>query len=62
MGETTASTLYDNLPDNSHKNRSEKKEITEGKRAEKVIHGKAKIKKNGCASSLIFSSAKILQM
>lgn len=47
MGETTASTLYDNLPDNSHKKRSEKKELTEGKRAEKVIHGEAKIKKNG---------------
>ena len=34
MGETTASTLYDNLPDNSHKKRSEKKELTECKRVE----------------------------
>lgn len=48
MGESDLSKLYDNLPDNSHKNRTENKESkpAEGKRVEKVIHGKAKTKKN----------------
>lgn len=46
MGETDMTTLYDNLPDNSHKSRNEKKELPEGKRAEKVVHGKVKTKKN----------------
>ena len=40
--------LYENLPDNSHKGRAEAKEKspTEGKRAEKVVQGKVKTKKN----------------
>lgn len=46
MGETDMAKLYDNLPDNSHKNRNEKKELPDGKRAEKVVHGKVKTKKN----------------
>lgn len=48
MAETDMTTLYDNLPDNSHTNRDAKKEPqkSEGKRAEKVIKGKAKVKKN----------------
>lgn len=53
MGEPEISKLYENLPDNSHKSRNERKASTEeiksptdGKRAEKVIHGKAKVKKN----------------
>ena len=48
MAETDMTTLYDNLPDNSHTNRDAKKELqkAEGKRAEKVIKGKAKVKKN----------------
>ena len=48
MAETDMTTLYDNLPDNSHTNRDTKKELqkVEGKRAEKVIKGKAKVKKN----------------
>ncbi len=48
MAETDMTTLYDNLPDNSHTNRDVKKEPqkSEGKRAEKVIKGKAKVKKN----------------
>lgn len=50
MGETDMTRLYDNLPDNSHKSRNEKKETsnpTSGeKRAQKVIHGKVKKKKN----------------
>lgn len=48
MGETDMSKLYENLPDNSHKSRNEKKELSDSaeKRAEKVIKGKAKIKKN----------------
>ena len=48
MGESDLSKLYDNLPDNSHKNRAENKEskAAEGKRVDKVIHGKAKAKKN----------------
>ena len=46
MGETDMAKLYDNLPNNSHKNRNEKKELPDGKRAEKVVHGKVKTKKN----------------
>lgn len=46
---TDIATLYDNLPDNSHKNRAEKMEkkaLPERKRADKIIHGKVKTKKN----------------
>ena len=47
MGEPDVNKLYENLPDNSHNKRAEKKETsTEGKRVEKVIQGKAKVKKN----------------
>lgn len=48
MAETDMTKLYENLPDNSHKARNEKKEaqaLTE-KRAEKIIRGKAKVKTN----------------
>ena len=52
MAEQDITKLYDNLPDNSHKGRAEKKEAaelkkTEEKRAEKVAHGKVKKKENG---------------
>lgn len=46
---TDITTLYENLPDNSHKSRAEKMEkkaLPEGKRANKVVHGKVKTKKN----------------
>ena len=55
MGEPDVTKLYDNLPDNSHKNRNEKKtlensetkrENSEEKRVEKVVHGKVKKKEN----------------
>lgn len=46
MAEVDVSKIYDNLPDNSHKSRNEKTEIQNGKRAEKVVHGKVKTKKN----------------
>ena len=46
MAETDINKLYDNLPDNSHKARVEKKETTVEKRAEKVVHGKVKTQKN----------------
>lgn len=50
MGELDVTKFYDNLPDNSHKSRNEKKQVDtsapEGKRAEKVVHGKVKTKKN----------------
>lgn len=50
MAETDMSKLYENLPDNSHKNRNEKKQLpsTNGseKRVEKVVHGNVKTKKN----------------
>lgn len=51
MGEPDVSKLYENLPDNSHKNRGEKAALketpsSEGKRAEKIVHGKVKTKKN----------------
>ena len=52
MGEngiTDVSEFYNNLPDNSHKSRNDKKalEAKEEKRAEKVVHGKVKKKGNG---------------
>lgn len=45
---TTSTGIYDNLPDNSNKSRAEKKQQqkTDEKRAEKVVHGKVKTKKN----------------
>lgn len=46
MAEIDINKLYENLPDNSHKARAEKKEVVEEKRAEKVVHGKVKTKKN----------------
>ena len=46
-GEVDVTKLYDNLPDNSHKARNEKKDSAqEEKRVEKVVHGKVKTKKN----------------
>lgn len=48
MAEVEMKNLYENLPDNSHTGRSERKvaKAPEGKRVEKVIKGKAKVKKN----------------
>lgn len=48
MSEPNISAVYDNLPDNSHKGRAEakQKQNTEGKRAEKIVRGKVKTKKN----------------
>lgn len=52
MAEVDMSNLYENLPDNSRKARTEKKESLapvekkNDKRVEKVIKGKAKVKKN----------------
>lgn len=48
MAEVDVTKLYENLPDNSHKARNEKKEAPAptDKRVEKVIKGKAKVKKN----------------
>lgn len=46
-GEVDVTKLYDNLPDNSHKARDEKKaSAPEEKRVEKVVHGKVKKQKN----------------
>lgn len=46
-GEVDVTKLYDNLPDNSHKARNEKKDSAqEEKRVEKVVHGKVKKQKN----------------
>lgn len=46
-GEVDVTKLYDNLPDNSHKARDEKKASTqEEKRVDKVVHGKVKTQKN----------------
>ena len=46
-GEYDVTKLYDNLPDNSHKGRNEKKALeNEEKRVEKVVHGRVKTKKN----------------
>lgn len=48
MGESNLASIYENLPDNSHKSRSEAKPkpAVEGKRAEKIVSGKVKTKKN----------------
>ena len=47
MSEPNVAKIYENLPDNSHKGREEKKQSpTNGKRAEKVVQGKVKTKKN----------------
>lgn len=51
MAEIDMKTLYENLPDNSHTARKEKEKKdatnpTEGKRVEKVIKGKARVRKN----------------
>ena len=49
MAETDMSKLYENLPDNSHKGRNEKRQSENTqieKRAEKVVHGKVKTKTN----------------
>lgn len=46
-GEVDVTKLYDNLPDNSHKARDEKKaSAPEEKRVEKVVRGKVKTQKN----------------
>lgn len=46
-GEVDVTKLYDNLPDNSHKARDEKKAFAqEEKRVEKVVRGKVKTQKN----------------
>lgn len=48
MSEPSVSGVYDNLPDNSHKGRNEakQKQATEEKRAEKIVRGKVKTKRN----------------
>lgn len=57
MSAPDVASLYENLPDNSHKSRNEQKQVqaqapavkqspSEGKRAEKVVRGKVKTKKN----------------
>lgn len=48
MSEPSMSNIYDNLPDNSHKGRNETKQkpATEEKRAEKIVRGKVKTKRN----------------
>lgn len=48
MGDTSMTSLYENLPDNSHKGRNEakQKQALEGKRVEKVVRGTVKTKKN----------------
>jgi hypothetical protein len=53
MAETDMSKLYENLPDNSHASRNDKRQLenmangaTSEKRVEKVVHGKVKAKKN----------------
>ena len=44
---TGTGSLYENLPDNSHKARSEvKQKATDGKRVEKIVRGKVRVKKN----------------
>lgn len=46
-GEVNMSSLYENLPDNSHTGRASKKqEASEERRTEKVVRGKVKVKKN----------------
>lgn len=46
MGAPDTKTIYENLPDNSHKGRTDKKSTTDEKRAEKIVSGKVKTKKN----------------
>lgn len=46
MSTPDVSAIYENLPDNSHQSREEKKQVSEGKRADKVVRGKVKTKKN----------------
>ena len=48
MGDTSMTSLYENLPDNSHKGRNEakQKQALDGKRVEKVVRGTVKTKKN----------------
>ena len=46
MSTPDVSALYDNLPDNSHQGREDKKQMPDGKRAEKVVRGTVKAKKN----------------
>lgn len=48
MAEHNMSNLYENLPDNSHKPRGDSNlpQTTDGKRAEKIVSGKVKTKKN----------------
>ena len=49
MAETDMSKLYENLPDNSHKSRNEKRQTessSDERRVEKVVHGKVKTKAN----------------
>jgi hypothetical protein len=49
MAETDMTKLYENLPDNSHKAREAKRQlpaVPPEKRAEKVVHGTVKTKKN----------------
>lgn len=48
MSEPSVTSIYENLPDNSHKGKAEvkQKQALEGKRAEKIISGTAKTKKN----------------
>lgn len=46
MSETNISTFYENLPDNSHKGRADNKTPQEEKRAEKIVRGRVKTKKN----------------
>lgn len=48
MSEVNLDKIYENLPDNSHtaRNEARQKQAVEGKRAEKVVQGKVKTKKN----------------
>lgn len=48
MSEVNLTGLYENLPDNSHKHREEAKvpQAPAGKRAEKIVQGRVKTKKN----------------
>ena len=50
MDKPDMTSIYENLPDNSHKGREEAKQkqtlALEGKRAEKIVRGKVKTKKN----------------
>jgi hypothetical protein len=48
MSDPNSTGIYENLPDNSHANRNNAavKQETEGRRAEKIVHGRVKTKKN----------------